>query len=195
MASEPDLADARPLVRTHHPLLRGKNGKALIKLRESENGDIDPLKVRSIKNSKSLLECPTITELIATFDAKIRNDTELLKSYLAGGKKIIKFLQATKNVKVNYLTKQVAYVFFISFTLVFSYLWSKYKHAAHTCDGIKMVKHKVRTTSRLTTAVKISRTRAKPTQMFATARFTIHVFVTFSDCEESNATKPLRKRL
>jgi len=53
---------------------------------------------------------------------------------------------------------------FISFTPVFSCLCSKYKHAAHTCDAIKMVKHNVRTTSRLTTAVKISRTRAKHKQ-------------------------------
>ena len=30
------------------PLLRGKNGKALLKLRKTENDDIDPLKVRSI---------------------------------------------------------------------------------------------------------------------------------------------------
>jgi len=43
---------------------------------KAENDDIDALKVRSIKNSKSLLECPTITALVATFNAKssmIRN--------------------------------------------------------------------------------------------------------------------------
>jgi len=31
--------------------------------------------------------------------------------------------------------------------------------------------------------------------MVATARITIRVFVTFSDCKESNATKPSRERM
>jgi len=54
------------LVRAPLPLLRGKNGKALINLGKAENDGIDALKVRSIKNSKSLLECPTVTALVAT---------------------------------------------------------------------------------------------------------------------------------
>jgi len=62
-------------------LLRGKNEKALINLRKAENDDIDALKVRSIKNSKSLLECPTINALVAALDTKALNDAELLKSY------------------------------------------------------------------------------------------------------------------
>jgi len=46
----------------------------------------------------------------------------------------------------------------------------------------------------MTTDVKISHTHeqntsSKTTQMFATARITIRVFVTFSDCKESNTTK------
>ena len=41
------------------------------------------LEVRSIKIFKSLLDCPTITAIVAAFDAKAFNDTYLLKSYLA----------------------------------------------------------------------------------------------------------------
>jgi len=47
-------------------------------------------------------------------------------------------------------------------------------------------------------APKIYHTRAKQvkrTQMVATAAFTIRVFVTFSDCQESKATKPSRERM
>jgi len=49
----------------------------------------DALKVRSVKNSESLLECPRSLPLFAAFDAKAFNDTELLKPYLAGGNRII----------------------------------------------------------------------------------------------------------
>jgi len=56
---------------------------------KAENDNIDALKLQSIKNSKSLLECLTITAFIAAFDTKAFNDTELLKSYLAGGNRII----------------------------------------------------------------------------------------------------------
>jgi len=80
-------------------LLRRKNGKALIDFRKAENDDIDALKVRSIQNSKLLLECPTITALVAALDAKAFNDTELLKSYLAGGNRDYQFLQANQPKK------------------------------------------------------------------------------------------------
>ena len=72
-------------------LLREENGEALINLLKVENDGIDALKVRSIKICKSLLECPTITALAATFAAKAFNDTDLLKSYLAGGNKNYNF--------------------------------------------------------------------------------------------------------
>jgi len=89
LGSGADLADAwpqaYPLVRLPLPLFRGKNGKALISLRKAENDNIDALNVQSIKNSASLLECPTITALVAALDAKAVNDTELLKSCLASG--------------------------------------------------------------------------------------------------------------
>jgi len=57
-------------------------------LRKAENDRIDALKVRSIKNSTSSLECPTATALVVAFDAKAFNDTEFLKSYLTGGNRI-----------------------------------------------------------------------------------------------------------
>jgi len=64
-------------------------------LRKTENEDSHALKVRAIKHSKSVLECPMITALVAAFDAKTFNDTELWKSCLAGGNKIINFCRKT----------------------------------------------------------------------------------------------------
>jgi len=61
----------------------------------AKNDDVDALKLRSIQNSKSLLECPAITALFAAFDVKAFNTTELLKSYLAGRNKIINFCRQT----------------------------------------------------------------------------------------------------
>jgi len=72
-----------------------KNEKALINLRKAENDDTDALKQWSIKNLQSLLESPTITALVAAFDAKAFNDTKLLKSCLAGGNRIINFHRKT----------------------------------------------------------------------------------------------------
>jgi len=67
----------------------------LINLRKAENDDIDALNVRSMKDSKSLLECPTITVIVGAFDARTFDDTDLLKSYLAGGNIIINFCRQT----------------------------------------------------------------------------------------------------
>jgi len=106
-------------------LLRGKNGKALINLRKPENDDIDDLKVRSTRNPKSLLECHTITALVATFDVKALNHTELLKPYLAGGNRIINFLRQT-NRKGHGL---LFYKFHICFFL--SVLKKKQTHYSH----------------------------------------------------------------
>jgi len=50
-----------------------KNGKALFSLSFAENDDVDALKVLSMKNFKSLLECHTITALVAAFEAKAFN--------------------------------------------------------------------------------------------------------------------------
>jgi len=98
----------------------------------AENDDVDALKVRSVKNCKSLLECPTITGLVAAFDAKAFNDTELLKSYLAGGNRIIFAGKPTGNVMVKYLTQHTAYGF-ISCTSDFWYLCSKKTNTLHIC--------------------------------------------------------------
>jgi len=42
-----------------------------------------------IKKLSIITEVPTITAFVAAFDAKALNCTELLESYLAGGKRII----------------------------------------------------------------------------------------------------------
>jgi len=99
-----------------------ENGKALINLRKAGNDDMDVLKVQSIKNSKSVLECPAITALV-TFDAKTFNDTELLKSCLAGRDRVIKVFQANQTKTPRLTVWQNTWpTFFISFTSVFSYL-------------------------------------------------------------------------
>jgi len=66
-------------------------------LRKVENDEIDALHVRSIKNSKSLLECPNDhCAQVATFDAKTFNDTLWLKSYLlVRGNRMINFSRQT----------------------------------------------------------------------------------------------------
>jgi len=45
---------------------------------------------------------PTITGLVAAFDAKALNCTELLKSYLAGGNRIIKCYRQTDRNRHNW---------------------------------------------------------------------------------------------
>ena len=75
------------------PTVTRKNRKALFSLSLAENDDVDALKEQSMKNSKSLLNCLTITALVAAFCAKAFNDTESLKSYLAGGNRIFNFFR------------------------------------------------------------------------------------------------------
>jgi len=67
----------------------------LINLRKAVYDDIDALKIRSLKNSKSLLQCPIIAALVTAFYAKAFVDTELLKSYLPGGNRRINFHRQT----------------------------------------------------------------------------------------------------
>jgi len=54
-----------------------------------------------MSNCKSLLECLTITALVATFDPKAFNDTELWKSCLADGNTIINFDRLTNQKRHN----------------------------------------------------------------------------------------------
>jgi len=87
--------------------------------RQAENYDIDALKIRSINNCGSLLKCPTITALVAHFDAKAFSDTEPRNAWLAAGKTIIISTgEPNKNVTVKRLTKHMPYVnFHISFSV------------------------------------------------------------------------------
>jgi len=62
-------------------------------LRKAENDD---LKGTVNKKFKIIARVPTITALVGAFDAKAFNDTEFLKSYLAGRKRIINFCEQTK---------------------------------------------------------------------------------------------------
>jgi len=96
-------------------------------LRKTENDDIDTLKARPIKNSKSLLECPTITALVAAFDAKAFCDTELLKSYLAGGSRIINACRQISRKRYGEMIDKTHGLSFYKFHIcsVLSYLCSK----------------------------------------------------------------------
>jgi len=69
------------------------------------------------------------------------------------------------------------------------------------CGGRKTLKHNVRTTLQLAYhgCKNLTRTTkprlVKRTQMVVTVRFTIRVFLTFSDWMESNATKLSREKM
>jgi len=91
---------------------------------KAENDDMNALKVRSVKNYKTLLQCSMITALVAAFDANAFNDTKLLKSYLADWNRSINFHMQTNQNCHGHLTINMACVF-VSFTPVFSYLCSK----------------------------------------------------------------------
>jgi len=112
---------------------------------QAENDDIDALKIRSTNNCGSLLKCPTITVLVATFVAKAFNHTESCNACLVGGKTIIISIgEPNKNVTVKRLTKHMAYVnFHISFFYLCSTLASKIynflknKYTTHIFGGRK----------------------------------------------------------
>jgi len=174
-------------------MLGGKNGKGLINLRKPENDDFAALKVRSIKNDISLLERPTITRLVAAFNAKASNDTELLKWYLTSRNRTINFhRKPTENATVKIFDKTHGLRFLYVFHLFFLICAQKKPNTLHNwmCGGMKTSKHNVMKAilrvayhgcKNLTT--RTSKTRqVKCTQMVATTKFTIRVFVTFSDC-------------
>jgi len=98
---------------------------------EKKRLKITALNVRSIKNSKSLLECPAVTALVAAFDAKAFSNTELLKSYLVGGNRIINFYKPTENIPVKCLTKHMAYVLYKFHVCFFLSVPPKNKHTRH----------------------------------------------------------------
>ena len=114
---------------------------------------MDALKARSIKNYKSLLECPKITALVAAFDAKAFNDAELLKSYLAGRNRVnINFCRQANQKRHGLNISQSTWPsLFISFTSVFFLsVLKKQIHCTYSmCGGRNTLKHNVRTTLRL----------------------------------------------
>jgi len=140
-----------------------------------------------------------ITAFVAAFDAKALNCTDLLKSYLAGRNRIINCHRQANRYRHNWNIWQNTWsTFFTRITSVFSYLCSKKTNTLHLysmCGGIKTLKHNVRSTLQLAyhdckNLTHTSKVRhVKHTQMVVTVRFTIRVFLTFSDWWESNATK------
>jgi len=162
----PDLTDARPqanpLVRPPLPLLRGKKWKVLINLRKSEN---NALKVQSVKKFKSLLECPRSPRLLLPSTQKrsiARNCRN--RAMLAGTELLISTGKPTEKATIENLTKHMVYVFYNNQICFFLSVLKKTNtlDLYSMCGGIKTLS----TTSgprcnSLTTAVKISHTRAK----------------------------------
>ena len=126
-----------------------------------------------------------------------------LLNLLAGGKRIINFHRQTNRKRHDWHIWQNTWpVFYKYHTCFFLSMLNKAKHTAHMwAGGIKSLKHNVRTTLRLAyhgckNITHKNKTRqVKRTHMFATAKFTIHDFLTFSDCKESNATQLWRDRM
>ena len=138
-------------------LLRGNNGTALISLRKAEDNGADALKVQSIKNPKSLPECPRSLRLLLPSTQK-RSVTRNCwnRTWMAGTGLLIFAGKSTENVLAKYLTKQMTYVS-RSFISVFSYLCSKTKHIPHMFVGVKSLKHNVRTTLQFSGDSRISK--------------------------------------
>ena len=142
--SGPDLTDARPqadpFVRPPLPLLRGQNRKALINLCKVVNDDIDVENLRSIKNSKSLLECPTITVLkflLSTQKPSMTRNSWYRACWPAGTGYFIFASKPTEKGKC--LTIHMAYVFYKFHICFFLSVLRKIKHTAHMCGGMKTI--------------------------------------------------------
>jgi len=169
-------------------------------LRKSEN---DTLIVRSVKNSKSLLECPTITAFVAVLDAKAFSCTDLLKSYIAGENRILTVASKPTEIATTEIFDKTHGLRFLEESHLFFLicdLKTNKRTAPHLCSvwRLKILKHNVRTTLQVAyhgcKNLTRSKTRqVKRTQMVATVRFMICVFLTFSDWRESNATKLSRE--
>ena len=162
--SGPDLAEARPspypFLRPPSPTVTRKKWKRINQLAQNRKWRYWCSKSTDNKTCKSLLECPTITALVAC-DSKPVNDTELLKSCLSGGKRILIFAgKPTKNVTVKYLTNHMhGLCFLISFTSVFFCAQKNETHRTY----VQHHKRRDCTTwgprcDSLTTAVRISHT-------------------------------------
>jgi len=69
---------------------------------------------------------PTIAGFVAALNTKALNCTELLKSYMAGGNRIINCHRQTNRNRHNW--QNIWSTFFIRITSIFSYLCSKKKN-------------------------------------------------------------------
>jgi len=87
------------------------------------------------------------------------------------------------------------------FFLIYVQKKNKTLHLYSMCGGMKTLKHNVRVTLQLAyygckNLTHTSKTcHVKRTQMVATVRFTIRIFLTFSEWHESNATKLSRENM
>jgi len=139
-----------------------------------------------LKKFSIITEVPTITPLVAAFDARAFNCTELFKSYLARGNRII-YCHQPKSPQLKCLTKHMVYSFYKNHICFFLSVFKKTNTLhLYMCSGIKTSKHNVRTTLQVAyhacKNIYRSKTRqVKRTQMVVTVRFTIRVYPTFSD--------------
>jgi len=134
-------------VRPPLPLQRGKNEKALINFRKTENDDFDALKARSMKKLKSLLWMPH--DHCACSCLRRKSDqwhgiVEIV-GLLGWREQSYSFPQANqpKTLRLKYLTKRMAY-FFYKLHICFFYLWTKQQtHCIYVLRHTD-VKHNVR---------------------------------------------------
>jgi len=92
---------------------------------------------------------PHETTLVAAFDAKEFNGTELLKSYLAGGNRTINFCRQTNRKYHGWMFHTTLGLRFYKFHIWFFLSVLKNTNNLHMCGGIKTLKHNVWTTLRL----------------------------------------------
>ena len=114
---------------------------------------------------------------------------------LASGNIIIIFTsERSKIFTVKFLTHHMAYV-----KLYIPFFSSVLNSSIQNIQFPKSLTHYIFVAVVRTTAVKSrtheQNTTSKTTHMVATAKITTCVFVTFSDCKESSATKPSRERM
>jgi len=144
------------------------------------------------KKLKIITGVPTITAFVAAFDARALNCTELLKFYLSGGNRIINsYIRQTNRNRHNLnIWQNAGSTFFYKNHICFFLSVLKKTNTLHLysmCDGTKTLKHNVRTKLQLAyhgckNLTHTSKTRhVKCTQMVVTVKFTIHVFLVFSD--------------
>jgi len=125
-----------------------------------------------------------ITAFVAAFDAKVLNCTELLKSYLACGNRILTATgKPIEIATIEIFNKTHGLRIFKNHVCFFLPVLKKTNalHLYSMCGGIKTLKHSVRTTlqlayhgcKNLTHTSKIGLRHLKRTQMVVTVRFTI----------------------